>query len=148
MATNIAETSVTIPGIAYVVDGGIHKVLLFLGLHAVECNERDRFGAMIRIVAFLAFNRFRLAEAPLARERAALEGREPGFASDCREREKKKKKDDVCDSRFFRYTEDAFFSELEEEDRSEISRSNIAHVVLTLMTLKVKNVIEWDYLER
>lgn len=26
LATNIAETSVTIPGIAFVVDGGVHKV--------------------------------------------------------------------------------------------------------------------------
>ena len=37
LATNIAETSVTIPGIKYVVDSGLQKLKTFQAVSGVEC---------------------------------------------------------------------------------------------------------------
>ncbi len=112
LATNIAETSVTIPGIVFVVDGGLHKLRTFDPLRSLS----------------------RLQSVPIsrnsARQRTGRAGRErPG----------------VC---YRLFTEQAFFGEMEEAERSEIARSNMAHVVLTLLALRVPNVLQFDFVER
>jgi HrpA-like RNA helicase len=113
LATNIAETSVTIPGIVFVIDSGLHKLRTFDPLRSLS----------------------RLQSVPIsrnsARQRSGRAGRERAG---------------VC---YRLFTENDFFSaKMEEAERSEISRCSVSHVALTLLSLKVANVLRFDFLER
>lgn len=119
------------------------------GFIACVCNVSARFAGMIRIGAFRDFKLFQSVEVLPGNAQDAQEDKERACVSDCKKKKKTRRTPSLIMTNFQqRYTENSYFTELEEEDRSEISRTNIAHVVLTLMTLNVKNVIEWDYLER
>jgi len=112
IATNIAETSLTIDGIVFVVDPGYCK--------------QNRFSSKTGIET-LAITRISKASAD---QRAGRAGRNrPG----------------VC---FRLYTKDEFNTEFEENTQPEILRLNLANVVLLLKTMRVKDVINFEYLDR
>ncbi len=46
------------------------------------------------------------------------------------------------------YTENTFFAEFAEEESSEISRTSLASVILTLSQLQISNPITFDFVER
>lgn len=112
LATNIAETSLTIPGVTYVVDSGLHKVRTYDANRSLS----------------------RLQSVPISRassrQRMGRAGRErSGFC-------------------YRLFTEDTFFDEMREDDVSEVLRCNLSSVMLTLITLGVKDLVRFPYLER
>ncbi|KAG2129133.1 P-loop containing nucleoside triphosphate hydrolase protein [Suillus clintonianus] len=111
VSTNIAESSLTIDGIVYVVDPGFSKQKVY--------NPR------IRVENLLVSP---ISKAS-AQQRAGRAGRtRPG----------------KC---YRLYTEEDFMSELEEETRPEILRSNLASTVLILVKAGIKDLVMFDYLD-
>lgn len=111
IATNIAETSITIDGIVFVVDPGYCK--------------QNRFSPKTGMET-LAITRISKASAD---QRAGRAGRNrPG----------------TC---FRLYTKGEYISEFEENTQPEIQRLNLANVVLLLKTMKINDVINFEYLD-
>lgn len=112
ISTNIAETSLTIDGIVFVVDPGFCK--------------QNRFSSKTGMET-LAITRISKASAD---QRAGRAGRNrPG----------------VC---FRLYTREEFKSEFEENTQPEIQRLNLANVVLLLKTMRIKDVISFEYVDK
>lgn len=112
IATNIAETSLTIDGIVYVIDPGYCKQNKFSSKTGMET---------------LAITRISKASAD---QRAGRAGRNrPG----------------MC---FRLYTKEEFHTEFEENTQPEIQRLNLANVVLLLKTMKINDVINFEYVDR
>lgn len=112
IATNIAETSLTIDGIVFVIDPGYCK--------------QNRFSSKTGMET-LAVTRISKASAD---QRAGRAGRNrPG----------------TC---FRLYTREEFKSEFEENTQPEIQRLNLANVVLLLKTMKINDVMNFEYIDR
>lgn len=112
IATNIAETSLTIDGIVYVIDPGYCK--------------QNRFSSKTGMET-LAITRISKASAD---QRAGRAGRNrPG----------------IC---FRLYTRDEFNTEFEENTQPEIQRLNLANVVLLLKTMKINDVMNFEYVDK
>lgn len=112
IATNIAETSLTIDGIVFVVDPGFCK--------------QNRFSSKTGMET-LAITRISKASAD---QRAGRAGRNrPG----------------TC---FRLYTRDEYLTEFEENTQPEILRLNLSNVVLLLKTMRIKDVLNFEYLDR
>jgi len=112
IATNIAETSITIDGIVFVVDPGFCKQNKFSSKTGMET---------------LAVTRISKASAD---QRAGRAGRNrPG----------------IC---FRLYTREEFHAEFDENTQPEIQRLNLANVVLLLKTMKINDVINFEYVDR
>jgi len=110
-ATNIAETSLTIPGIRFVVDSGVTKMRMY---------DVRTGSEMLRVVE--------VSQAE-AQQRSGRAGRDaPGVA-------------------YRLYTESSF-SSLKPNLLPEILRSNLASVVLQLKSLRVANVLSFDFMTR
>ncbi|CAD5210946.1 unnamed protein product [Bursaphelenchus okinawaensis] len=111
LATNIAETSVTIDGIAYVIDPGFVKQNSYDSRSGVE---------HLQIVT---------VSKAAANQRAGRAGRTgPG----------------KC---FRLYTPYAYKNELDDQPIPEIQRTNLANVILMLLTLGIDDVVHFDYLD-
>lgn len=111
LATNIAETSITIPGIRYVIDTGVCKAR----------GYNSRIG--IETLSVVPVSKAQ------ARQRAGRAGREgPG--------------------RCYRLYMEETFEGLRDATVPEIRRCNLSTVVLQLLALGVKNVLEFDYIEK
>ncbi|CAL9088587.1 unnamed protein product [Musa textilis] len=111
LATNIAETSLTIDGIKYVVDPGFCKIKSFnprTGMESLLVNPISRASAM---------------------QRAGRSGRTgPG----------------KC---FRLYTAYNFQNDLDENTVPEIQRTNLANVVLTLKSLGINDLVNFDFMD-
>lgn len=112
LATNIAETSLTIDGVSFVIDSGLVKQKAFdahSGMDSLvvqECSQAS------------------------ANQRAGRAGRQgPG----------------KC---YRLYTKWAFEHELPEETQPEILRTNLASVILLLLSIGVTNVVEFDFIDK
>ena len=111
VATNIAETSLTLDGVKYVIDTGLCKLKVY--------NPKIGMDAL-RITPISQAN---------ANQRGGRAGRTgPG----------------VC---FRLYTESAFNREMWENNVPEIQRTNLANVVLLLKSLKIDNLLEFDFMD-
>mmetsp|Transcript_37618 Transcript_37618/g.91433 ORF Transcript_37618/g.91433 Transcript_37618/m.91433 type:complete len:724 (-) Transcript_37618:50-2221(-) len=111
VSTNIAETSLTIDGIVYVVDPGFSKQKVY--------NPR------IRVESLLVSPISRAS----AKQRAGRAGRtQPG----------------KC---FRLYTEKSFHEDLQETTYPEILRSKMSNVVLTLKSMKIDDLVHFDFLD-
>ncbi|KAK6040202.1 helicase protein [Cooperia oncophora] len=131
LATNIAETSVTIDGICYVIDPGFSKQNSFDArsgvehLHVVTISKvwSSRIGFSCR-KTFLSY----LSQAS-ANQRAGRAGRTgPG----------------KC---FRLYTAWAYKHELEDQPIPEIQRTNLGNVVLMLKSLGIHDLVHFDFLD-
>eukprot|EP01054_Gregarina_sp_Poly1_P008658 Gregarina_sp_Poly_1__8657@NODE_515_length_7812_cov_238_903163_g409_i0_p1_GENE_NODE_515_length_7812_cov_238_903163_g409_i0NODE_515_length_7812_cov_238_903163_g409_i0_p1_ORF_typecomplete_len654_score92_77HA2/PF04408_23/5_7e32Flavi_DEAD/PF07652_14/0_11Flavi_DEAD/PF07652_14/1_1e21OB_NTP_bind/PF07717_16/5_4e03OB_NTP_bind/PF07717_16/6_5e21DEAD/PF00270_29/1e12DEAD/PF00270_29/3_6e03Helicase_C/PF00271_31/1_2e09AAA_19/PF13245_6/2_3e08AAA_22/PF13401_6/4_7e08T2SSE/PF00437_20/0_00042ATPase/PF06745_13/0_0019A len=111
VATNIAETSLTLEGIRYVIDAGFCKVKIFtsrIGMDTLQLTPISRANA---------------------NQRAGRAGRTaPG----------------VC---YRLYTETIYLNELLENQIPEIQRTNLAHVVLLLKSLKVSDLLAFPFMD-
>ncbi|KAJ4785111.1 RNA helicase family protein [Rhynchospora pubera] len=111
LATNIAETSLTINGIKYVVDPGFCKTKSYnprTGMESLVVNPISRASA---------------------NQRAGRAGRTgPG----------------KC---FRLYTEYSYKHELEDNAVPEIQRTNLANVVLTLKSLGIHDLVNFDFMD-
>lgn len=111
LATNIAETSLTIDGIVFVIDPGFVKENVF--------NPRSGMESLIVSPCSRAS----------AGQRAGRAGR-------------------VGPGKCFRlYTKWAYYNELEESTTPEIQRTNLSSVVLTLKSLGIDNLLEFDFMD-
>ncbi|KAJ3703886.1 hypothetical protein LUZ61_007591 [Rhynchospora tenuis] len=111
LATNIAEASVTIDGIKYVVDPGFCKIKTYNPHTGMES---------------LLVNRISKAS---AKQRAGRSGRTgPG----------------KC---FRLYTEYEYEHDLEDNAVPEMQRTNLANVVLTLKSLGIHDLVNFDFME-
>lgn len=112
LATNIAETSLTIDGIVYVIDPGFVK--------EKEFNPRTMMESLV----------VKECSQASCNQRAGRAGR-------------------VCPGKCFRlFTKRAFTDELPVETRPEVLRTNLAGVVLLLMSFGVVNVFEFDLIDK
>lgn len=111
LATNIAETSLTIDGIKYVVDPGFCKIKSYnprTGMESLLINPISRASAM---------------------QRAGRSGRTgPG----------------KC---FRLYTAYNYHHDLDENTVPEIQRTNLANVVLTLKSLGIHDLVNFDFMD-
>lgn len=111
VATNIAETSLTLDGIRFVIDAGFCKLKVFsarVGMDTLQLTPISRANAS---------------------QRSGRAGRTaPG----------------VC---YRLYTENAFFSEMFDSQVPEIQRTNLAHVVLLLKSLRVEDILLFDFMD-
>ncbi|KAK3016011.1 hypothetical protein RJ639_006735 [Escallonia herrerae] len=111
IATNIAETSLTVDGIFYVIDSGYAKMKVYnsrMGMDALQVFPVSRAAA---------------------NQRAGRAGRTgPG----------------TC---YRLYTECAFENELLPSPVPEIQRTNLGNVVLLLKSLKVENLLDFDFMD-
>uniref|UniRef100_A0A060TCL8 RNA helicase n=1 Tax=Blastobotrys adeninivorans TaxID=409370 RepID=A0A060TCL8_BLAAD len=111
LATNIAETSITIDGIVYVIDPGFVKENVF--------NPRTGMESLMVTPCSRAS----------ADQRAGRAGR-------------------VGPGKCFRlFTKWAFYNELPAHTTPEILRTNLASVVLMLMSLGINNVFQFDFMD-
>jgi pre-mRNA-splicing factor ATP-dependent RNA helicase DHX16 len=111
LATNIAETSITIDGIVYVIDPGFVKENVF--------NPRTGMESLVVTPCSRAS----------ADQRAGRAGR-------------------VGPGKCFRlFTKWAFYNELPANATPEIQRTNLAGVVLMLMSLGINNVLQFDFMD-
>ena len=111
VATNIAETSLTLDGVRYVIDVGFCKLKVYnpkIGMDALQITPISR------------------ANADQRRGRAGRTG--PG----------------VC---YRLYTETMYTSELLQNTIPEIQRTNLANVILLLKSLKVENLLEFEFMD-
>jgi len=111
VATNIAETSLTLDGVKYVIDTGLCKLKVY--------NPKIGMDAL-RVTPISQAN---------ANQRGGRAGRTgPG----------------LC---FRLYTEHSFNSEMWENNVPEIQRTNLANVVLLLKSLKIDNLLEFEFMD-
>lgn len=111
LATNIAETSLTIDGIVYVIDPGFVKENVF--------NPRTGMESLVVTPCSRAS----------AGQRAGRAGR-------------------VGPGKCFRlYTKWAYHNELEANTTPEIQRSNLSSVVLTLKSLGIDDLLDFDFMD-
>lgn len=111
LATNIAETSITIDGVVYVVDCGLVKQNSY--------NPRSGMESLSVVACSRA----------AADQRAGRAGRTgPG----------------KC---FRLYTKWAYYNELGADTTPDILRSNLASVVLLLMSLGIRDVLHFDFMD-
>ncbi|KAK8849593.1 hypothetical protein IAR55_004928 [Kwoniella newhampshirensis] len=111
VATNIAETSLTVDGILYVVDAGYSKLKVYnpkVGMDALQITPISQANCGQRT------------------GRAGRTG--PGFC-------------------YRLFTEMAYLNELFPSNIPEIQRTNLANTVLTLKTLGVKDLLEFDFMD-
>jgi pre-mRNA-splicing factor ATP-dependent RNA helicase DHX38/PRP16 len=128
VATNIAETSLTVDGISYVVDAGYSKLKVYnpkVGMDALQitpvsqANANQRTGRAGRTGSgydFILVMRYYLSQL---------------F---CR----------IC---YRLYTEMAYRNDMFENTIPEIQRTNLANTVLLLKSLGVKNLLEFDFMD-
>ncbi|KAL8162870.1 hypothetical protein V2J09_014359 [Rumex salicifolius] len=111
VATNIAETSLTVDGIFYVIDTGYGKMKVYnprMGMDALQV--------------------FPVSQAA-ANQRAGRAGRTgPG----------------TC---YRLYTENAYLNEMLASPVPEIQRTNLGNVVLLLKSLKIENLLDFDFMD-
>ncbi|XP_023547917.1 pre-mRNA-splicing factor ATP-dependent RNA helicase DEAH7 [Cucurbita pepo subsp. pepo] len=111
VATNIAETSLTVDGIFYVIDTGYGKMKVYnprMGMDALQVFPVSRAAAD---------------------QRAGRAGRTgPG----------------TC---YRLYTESAYLNEMLPSPVPEIQRTNLGNVVLLLKSLKVENLLDFDFMD-
>ncbi|XP_004487236.1 pre-mRNA-splicing factor ATP-dependent RNA helicase DEAH7 [Cicer arietinum] len=111
VATNIAETSLTVDGIFYVIDTGYGKMKVYnprMGMDALQVFPVSRAAAD---------------------QRAGRAGRTgPG----------------TC---YRLYTESAYLNEMLASPVPEIQRTNLGNVVLLLKSLKVENLLDFDFMD-
>ncbi|KAG5114825.1 hypothetical protein AAZX31_13G323800 [Glycine max] len=111
VATNIAETSLTVDGIFYVIDSGYGKMKVYnprMGMDALQVFPVSRAAAD---------------------QRAGRAGRTgPG----------------TC---YRLYTESAYLNEMLPSPVPEIQRTNLGNVVLLLKSLKVENLLDFDFMD-
>ncbi|MED6205991.1 hypothetical protein PIB30_022881 [Stylosanthes scabra] len=111
VATNIAETSLTVDGIFYVIDTGYGKMKVYnprMGMDALQVFPVSRAAAD---------------------QRAGRAGRTgPG----------------TC---YRLYTESAYLNEMLPSPVPEIQRTNLGNVVLLLKSLKVDNLLDFDFMD-
>uniref|UniRef100_A0A1J3JE29 RNA helicase n=1 Tax=Noccaea caerulescens TaxID=107243 RepID=A0A1J3JE29_NOCCA len=111
VATNIAETSLTVDGIYYVIDTGYGKMKVFnprMGMDALQVFPISRAAAD---------------------QRAGRAGRTgPG----------------TC---YRLYTESAYLNEMLPSPVPEIQRTNLGNVVLLLKSLKIDNLLDFDFMD-
>ncbi|CAH9108210.1 unnamed protein product [Cuscuta epithymum] len=111
VATNIAETSLTVDGIFYVIDTGYSKMKVYnprMGMDALQV--------------------FPVSQAA-ANQRAGRAGRTgPG----------------TC---YRLYTESAYLNEMLPSPVPEIQRTNLGNVVLLLKSLKISNLLDFDFMD-
>ncbi|KAI4340648.1 hypothetical protein MLD38_025461 [Melastoma candidum] len=111
VATNIAETSLTVDGIFYVIDTGYGKMKVYnpkMGMDALQVFPVSRAAAD---------------------QRAGRAGRTgPG----------------TC---YRLYTESAYLNEMLPSPIPEIQRTNLGNVVLLLKSLKVENLLDFDFMD-
>lgn len=111
VATNIAETSLTLDGVKYVIDTGFHKVKIYnpkLGMDILQIKPISQANA---------------------NQRAGRAGRTgPG----------------VC---FRLYTEIAYKMDMTENSIPEIQRTNLCNVILLLKSLKIKNILSFNFMD-
>ncbi|XP_057952241.1 pre-mRNA-splicing factor ATP-dependent RNA helicase DEAH1-like isoform X2 [Malania oleifera] len=111
LATNIAETSLTIDGIKYVIDPGFCKMKSYnprTGMESLLITPISRASAM---------------------QRAGRSGRTgPG----------------KC---FRLYTAFSYYNEMEDNTVPEIQRTNLANVVLTLKSLGIHDLLNFDFMD-
>ncbi|KAL7605422.1 hypothetical protein Lser_V15G14609 [Lactuca serriola] len=111
VATNIAETSLTVDGIFYVIDTGYGKMKVYnprMGMDALQVFPVSRAAAD---------------------QRAGRAGRTgPG----------------TC---YRLYTETAYQNEMLPQPVPEIQRTNLGNVVLLLKSLKIENLLDFDFMD-
>ncbi|KAL5721851.1 RNA helicase [Ranunculus cassubicifolius] len=111
VATNIAETSLTVDGILYVIDTGYGKMKVYnprMGMDALQVFPVSRAAAD---------------------QRAGRAGRTgPG----------------TC---YRLYTESAYQNEMLPNPVPEIQRTNLGNVVLLLKSLKIENLLDFDFMD-
>ncbi|XP_057433734.1 pre-mRNA-splicing factor ATP-dependent RNA helicase DEAH7-like isoform X2 [Lotus japonicus] len=111
VATNIAETSLTVDGIHYVIDTGYGKMKVYnprLGMDALQVFPVSRAAAD---------------------QRAGRAGRTgPG----------------TC---YRLYTESAYLNEMLPSPVPEIQRANLSNVILLLKSLRVEDVLDFDFMD-
>lgn len=111
VATNIAETSLTVDGIYYVIDTGYGKMKVYnprMGMDALQVFPVSRAAAD---------------------QRAGRAGRTgPG----------------TC---YRLYTESAYQNEMLPSPVPEIQRTNLGNVVLLLKSLKIENLLDFDFMD-
>ncbi|KAL2896795.1 Pre-mRNA-splicing factor ATP-dependent RNA helicase DEAH7, partial [Bienertia sinuspersici] len=111
VATNIAETSLTVDGIYYVIDTGYGKMKVYnprMGMDALQVFPVSRAAAD---------------------QRAGRAGRTgPG----------------TC---YRLYTESAYHNEMLPSAVPEIQRTNLGNVVLLLKSLKIENLLDFDFMD-
>ncbi|CAI9106588.1 OLC1v1005778C1 [Oldenlandia corymbosa var. corymbosa] len=111
VATNIAETSLTVDGIYYVIDTGYGKMKVYnprMGMDALQVFPVSRAAAD---------------------QRAGRAGRTgPG----------------TC---YRLYTENAYLNEMLPSPVPEIQRTNLGNVVLLLKSLKIENLLDFDFMD-
>lgn len=111
LATNIAETSITIDGIRHVIDSGYAKESTYnpkTGLSSLTVSPISRASA---------------------NQRAGRAGRtSAGFC-------------------YRLYTKHAFYNDLSEAAEPEIQRSNLDGVVLTLKSLGISNLLDFEFID-
>ncbi|XP_049397898.1 pre-mRNA-splicing factor ATP-dependent RNA helicase DEAH7-like isoform X2 [Solanum stenotomum] len=111
VATNIAETSLTIDGIFYVIDTGYGKMKVYnprMGMDALQVFPISRASAD---------------------QRAGRAGRTgPG----------------TC---YRLYTENAYENEMLQSPVPEIQRTNLGNVVLLLKSLKIQDLLDFDFMD-
>ncbi|KAG8365918.1 hypothetical protein BUALT_Bualt17G0021900 [Buddleja alternifolia] len=111
VATNIAETSLTLDGIFYVIDPGYRKIKVYnsrTGMDALQVFPISRAAADQRV------------------GRAGRTG--PG----------------TC---YRLYTESAYLNEMLPSPVPEIQRTNLDNVVLLLKSLKIDNLLDFDFMD-
>ncbi|KAK9273961.1 hypothetical protein L1049_018773 [Liquidambar formosana] len=111
VATNIAETSLTVDGILYVIDTGYGKMKIYnpkMGMDALQVFPISRAAAD---------------------QRAGRAGRTgPG----------------TC---YRLYTESAYINEMLPSPVPEIQRTHLGNVVLLLKSLKIENLLDFDFMD-
>lgn len=111
VATNIAETSLTVDGILYVIDSGYGKLKVYnprMGMDALQVFPVSRAAAD---------------------QRAGRAGRTgPG----------------TC---YRLYTDTAYQNEMLQNPVPEIQRTNLGNVVLLLKSLKIENLLDFDFMD-
>ncbi|KAG5584292.1 hypothetical protein H5410_044726 [Solanum commersonii] len=121
LATNIAETSVTIPGIRYVVDPGLVKARTYdpkMGVDSLIIVTTSKAQALQR--------RSRANFLNFYSGRAGRDG--PG--------------------KCYRLYQESFFEKLTDSTLPEIKRCDLSNVVLQLKALGIDDVINFDFIEK
>jgi len=121
IATNIAETSITIDGIVYVIDPGFSKQKV----SKIIYNNFKMYNPRVRVESLLVSS---ISKAS-AKQRAGRAGR-------------------TAPGKCFRlYTEESYKKDLIENTYPEILRSNISSVILTLKKLGIDDLVHFDFMD-